>query len=88
MRKTGLIAAFLFMLTSFSFAQDEGANQMLKYSVLYSDSKDVTHFRDQYFLWNDTGEGYSTTPFEDAKQIGFLLIHAGEYFDWHPAQRH
>ena len=85
MRQMRLLAALLLLMTLFSFAQDNDAHRKLKYSVLYADSEGITHFRDEYLSWNDSGDGFSTTPLENAKQIGFLRTQAGKNFDWHPA---
>jgi quercetin dioxygenase-like cupin family protein len=74
-------------MTPHSFSQDNDSNQRLKYSVLYTDSEGLTHFKDQYLSWNDSGDGFSSTPLVDAKQIGFFLIQAGKNFDWHPTPR-
>ena len=87
MREIGLLATFLFVVTSHSFAQDNDAHHRLTYSVLYTDSENLTHFRDEFLPWNDGGSDYSTTSLDDAKQIGFLRIRAGSRSDWHPAPK-
>lgn len=74
-------------MTQHSFFQDNPSNRRLKYSLLYADSEGVTHFKDQYLSWSDSGDGFSSTPLMDAKQIGFFMIHAGKNFDWHPTPR-
>jgi hypothetical protein len=60
----------------------------LQYSVVFSDSKDVTHFRYENLAWQST-EGTAgpllATPFLDAEKIGFLRIPRGYRADWHPA---
>jgi len=88
MQKMGLlVVALSYVVVSHSLAQVREEQHRLKYSVLYTDSEDVTHFRDEYFPWNDGGGDYSTTPLADATQIGFLSIHTGSRSDWHPAPR-
>jgi hypothetical protein len=65
--------------------------QRLRYAVVFSDSKDTTHFRDEELPWqvsetsNDTSHPPSLTPYLDAKQIGFLRLPVGYSADWHPA---
>ncbi len=87
MRKMRLLVALLFLMTLPSVAQDNDDRRRLKYSVLYADGEGITHFRDEYLSWNDSGEGFFTTPLENARQIGFLRTQAGKNFDWHPAPR-
>lgn len=62
----------------------------LAYSVVFSDSTDVTHFRDEELPWqlqqsSDPGHPGLVTPFLDAEKIGFLRISIGYSSDWHPA---
>ena len=64
--------------------------QRLRYVVVFSDSSDVTHFRDEELPWrmNLSTDGRSqnlVTPFLDAKQLGFLRMPVGFSADWHPA---
>ena len=70
-----------------SIIQKKGAEHRLLYSVLYSDTEDVTHFRDEYMPWNKRSSGNAVTPFRDAQQIGFLRLHENLKADWHPAPR-
>ncbi len=70
-----------------SIIQKKGAEHSLLYSVLYSDTEDVTHFRDEYMPWNKRSSGNAVTPFRDAQQIGFLRLHENLKADWHPAPR-
>jgi Cupin domain len=62
--------------------------EQLQYSVVFSDSKDVTHFRYEHLAWQAT-QGTAgpllATPFLDAEKIGFLRIPSGYRADWHPA---
>lgn len=70
-----------------SFDQKNEVYDRLRYSVLYSDADDVTHFRDEYMSWNKRSSGNSVIPLQDANQIGFLSLHKNLRTDWHPAPR-
>jgi hypothetical protein len=64
--------------------------QRLRYSVVFSDSGDVTHFRDEELPWqvhqsSDPRHPILVTPFLDAERIGFLRLPVGYSSDWHPA---
>lgn len=87
MRKMIALAFVFFLLVSSAlFAQNDGDTDSLKYSVLYSDTDDVTHFRDEYMIWAKTANG-AQTPFENAKQMGLIQVRPGVRSDWHPAPR-
>ena len=62
--------------------------QKLQYTVVFSDPKDVTHFREEHLMWEPM-EGPAdlllATPFLDASKIGFLRIPKGYRADFHPA---
>ena len=63
--------------------------QAMPYSVVYSDSNGLTHFRNERLVWqaNRAPSGLPTfaTPYLDAEKIGFLRIERGGRPDWHPA---
>jgi hypothetical protein len=60
--------------------------QQLKYSILFPDTEQMTHFRDEYLSWRTgTDPKTLTTPFQDAERIGFLRLLQGYKSDWHPA---
>ena len=64
--------------------------QVMKYSVVFSDSSDITHFRDEEIPWetregSDSRRPYWVTPFLDAEKIGFLHLPRGFDSAWHPA---
>jgi len=77
---------FLFVLPGFAVAQDE---QQLRYSVLFEDQQGVTHFRDEYLVWQKApgNAGGLLTPYLNAEKIGFLRLPQGLSADWHPAPR-
>ena len=80
----GLLAASLPM-----FADEAETASQLKYSVLYRDADDVTHFRDDHLVWRGVGTPATiwVTPLLDATKMGFLRIPAESRSDWHPAPR-
>lgn len=84
----GLILGTLLPLPSFSNLLVAQNQDQLQYSVVFSDSKDVTHFQYEHLAWQPT-EGTAgpllATPFLDAEKIGFLRIPRGYRADWHPA---
>lgn len=64
--------------------------EKLRYTVIYSDSNDVTHFREEELRWevqnsSDPRTRVLVTPFLDVQQVGFLRIPIGYSADWHPA---
>lgn len=62
------------------------SERRLRYSVLYSDAQGVTHFRDDYLVWNEAkANGESHTPLLDAQKIGFLRLNREFSEDSHPA---
>jgi hypothetical protein len=66
-------------------AQDQ---QELPYSVVYSDTNGVTHFRNEHLAWQAGqigGAQFFATAYLDAEKIGFLRIAQGGRADWHPA---
>ena len=80
-----LVLAFLLVLVQCAAVDSQG-QQQLKYSVLFPDSQQVTHFRDEYLSWRTGGNPKTlTTPFEEAQKIGFLRLLKGYKSDWHPA---
>jgi hypothetical protein len=80
-----MIAVFalllLFVLPGLGVAQDQ---QQLRYSVLFADQQGVTHFRDEYLVWQKGTSGLQT-PYLNAEQIGFVRLPPGVFTDWHPA---
>jgi quercetin dioxygenase-like cupin family protein len=87
--KTILTVVLLPLTVSWNLcaAQDQ---QQLQYAVVYSDSRDVTHFREEHLPWQTT-QGFNgnvpvlTTPLLAAEKIGFLRLPKGYRTDWHPA---
>jgi hypothetical protein len=81
-----LALSLLFVLPGGGSAQDQ---QQLRYSVLFPDQQGITHFRDEYLVWQATenaGIGLlRTTPYLNAEKIGFLHLPQGFSADWHPA---
>jgi hypothetical protein len=61
------------------------AQQPLQYSVLFSDSNRITHFRHEHLSWEERPGGGMATPFLDASKIGFLRLPKGFESDLHPA---
>jgi quercetin dioxygenase-like cupin family protein len=64
--------------------------EVMKYSVVFSDSSDITHFREDEILWETQQPTYTryailVTPFLDAEKIGFVHLPRGFDSDWHPA---
>jgi hypothetical protein len=84
----GLILGTLLPLVSSSNLVVAQNQEQLEYSVVFSDSKDVTHFRYEHLAWQPT-DGTAgpllATSFLDAEKIGFLRIPRGYRADWHPA---
>ena len=83
-----LVTALLSVLSSAVLSAQQP--QTLRYAVVFSDSNDVTHFRDEELPWqvqksSDPRTAILVTPFLDAEKIGFLRIPAGYSADWHPA---
>lgn len=80
-----LVLAFLLVLVQCA-AVDAQGQQQLKYSVLFPDPQQVTHFRDEYLSWRTGSDPKTlTTPFEEAQKIGFSRLLKGFKSDWHPA---
>jgi hypothetical protein len=85
-----MIAVFalllLFVLPGPGEAQDQ---QQLRYSVLFADQQGVTHFRDEYLVWQAVESAgnarWLLTPYLNAEKIGFLRLPSGLSSDWHPA---
>jgi quercetin dioxygenase-like cupin family protein len=67
-----------------SAAQDQ---QKLRYSVLFADQQGVTHFRDEYLVWQESAGNARllVTPYLNAEKIGFFRMPPGLSMDWHPA---
>ena len=89
MRYSMLFVVILLSVDSWHAASAQ-ARQVLRYSVVFSDSSDVTHFRDEEIPWETQQLSYSRqttliTPFLDAEKIGFLRLPRGFDSDWHPA---
>ena len=66
------------------------SGQSLQYTVVFSDSQGVTHFRDEQLPWQVQTPAYSSssalmTPYQDAEKIGFFRLPHGFRSDWHPA---
>jgi hypothetical protein len=87
-QKSILAGALLSFVVSWNAGAAQG-QQQLQYSIIFSDSRDVTHFRDEQLAWQTTqGSGnvpIKVTPFLDAEKIGFLRLPKGYRTDWHPA---
>jgi mannose-6-phosphate isomerase-like protein (cupin superfamily) len=81
----GTLLALVWSSSNILLAQNQ---EQLQYSVVFSDSKDVTHFRYEVLPWQPT-EGTAgpllATAFLDAEKIGFLRIPRAYRADWHPA---
>jgi quercetin dioxygenase-like cupin family protein len=65
---------------------------MLKYSVLYTDSKGTSHFKNADFTFVETNFAPPAPPvglseFMDARKIVFFSIPKGWFGDWHPAPK-
>ena len=89
MRCCMLLAGVLLSVLSSPVASAR-QSQPLRYAVVFSDSNDVTHFRDEELPWqvqqsSDPRHPGLVTPFLDAEKIGFLRIAVGYSADWHPA---
>ena len=89
MPRKGIVRALvlLLLLSVSSKAQNQ---QQLGYSVVYSDSSGVTHFRDEQLPWRETQGGGTNgsilvTPLLEARQIGFLRLPRVWRSDWPPA---
>jgi len=76
----------LLVLPGLAAAQDQ---EQLRYSVLFEDQQGVTHFRDEYLVWQKApgNAGGLLTPYLNAEKIGFLRLPQGSSADWHPAPR-
>jgi hypothetical protein len=89
MRGVTLFVCLLVSIVSSTVSAQQ--RQMLRYAVVFSDSHDMTHFRDEELPWQvsqasaDPLHPYLLTPYLDAKQIGFLRLPVGSSADWHPA---
>ena len=86
------LRAFLVMLLAVgvtpALGQTAQDQQKMPYSVVYSDTNGVTHFRNEYLAWRAgqiAGAQFFVTAYLDAEKIGFLRIAQGRRFDWHPA---
>jgi hypothetical protein len=85
-----MVAALLSLLVTWNLAAAQGS-QTLRYSVVFSDSQDVTHFRDEQLPWQVQSKPYYrggsalATPLLDAQKIGFLHLSHGFRSDWHAA---
>ena len=87
------LLVLLSLMASFDSSGRVSAQQpeTLRYSVVFSDSNGVTHFRDEELPWqapqrsSDTRYPPLATPFLDAEKIGFLRLPVGYSEDWHPA---
>ncbi len=87
MRRTALwVAALLPLVVTWNAAAPQ-STQTLQYSVVFSDTQDVTHFRDEQVPWQAAQSGGSAlvTPLLDAEKIGFVRLPRGYRSDWHPA---
>jgi hypothetical protein len=76
-----------FVLPGIGLAQD---HQQLNYSILFADQQGVTHFRDEYLVWQTVQtpvgkEPVLMTPYLNAEKVGFLRIPRGLSGDLHPA---
>jgi hypothetical protein len=77
-------AALLSLIVSWNVGA-QGQQQLL-YSVLFSDSNGITHFRLEHLTWEKRAGGSGmVTPFLDASKIGFLRIPKGLNSGLHPA---
>jgi hypothetical protein len=74
----------LFVFPGGGSAQDQ---QQLRYSVLFADQQGITHFRDEYLVWQAavTAQHAETTPYLNAEKIGFLHLPQGFSADSHPS---
>lgn len=67
-------------------AQDQ---QQLRYSVLFADQQGITHFRDEYLVWQAVEKAGTrplrTTPYLNAEKVGFLRLPQGFSADSHPS---
>jgi hypothetical protein len=89
MRRSILLAVVLLPVISAAMPRAQQP-QTLRYAVVFSDSGDVTHFRDEELPWQvsqstDPRHSNLVTPFLDAEKIGFLRMPVGLSTDWHPA---
>jgi Cupin domain len=89
MRYSMPFVVVLLSVVSWQAASAQG-RQVMKYSVVFSDSSDITHFRDEEIPWETQQLTYSRqtalmTPYLDAEKIGFLRLPRGFDSDWHPA---
>lgn len=88
-----LLWAFVSLLLTVMTSVDVSGQQpkSLTYSVIYSDSDDLTHFRDEELHWQvlqlpaDPWHPGLETPFLDAEKLGFLRLSIGTSSDQHPA---
>src|SRR5262249_33894332 len=90
----GSLLAMLFVAVLLSVISWRAASaqrrQVMKYSVVFSDSSGITRFRDEEIPWetrqgSDSRHPYWVTPFLDAEKIGFLHLPRGFNTAWHPA---
>ena len=88
-----VMVAFLGALVTLAWSSEVAVAQnqeQLRYTVVFSDSNYVTHFRYEHLAWQAApgpagAAGARFTPFLDAEKIGFLRIPRGYRQDWHPA---
>ena len=61
--------------------------EQIRYSVLFADQQGVTHFRDEYLVWQESAgiSRFFVTPYLSAEKIGFFRAPPGLSVDWHPA---
>jgi hypothetical protein len=83
MRYSMLSVVILLSVYSWHSASAQ-ARQVMKYSVVFSDSSDITHFRDEEIPWETQQVSYSRqtaliTPFLDAEKIGFLRLSTANF---------
>ena len=88
MRNKTILILALVLVPVFCASSEAQDQKQLQYSVLSPDSHDLTHFGDEYLLWQSGGNPQTlVTPFLDAEKIGFLRMPQGYRSDWHPAPR-
>jgi quercetin dioxygenase-like cupin family protein len=64
----------------------------LKYSILYTDNKGISHFKTADITFTDTNFAPPAPPvglseFMDANKMVFFSIPKGWFGDWHPAPK-
>ena len=90
MRCSPFVFASLFVSLISSGSASAQQPQTLRYSVVFSDSSGVTHFRDEEVPWqarqsSDPRTSILVTPLLDAEKIGFVRLNVSYSSDWHPA---